>query len=74
MSIRGPVVVVLAADSMFTKQLAAAIASIQRSATREHQVYVLHDAYEPALIEQISGIAGDARQPSLARRKIQHPR
>ena len=59
MSIRGPVVVVLAADSMFTKQLAAAIASIQKSATREHQVYVLHDAYEPALIEQISGIAGD---------------
>ncbi len=59
MSAPRPIVVVLAADSMFTKQLAAAIASITRSATREHQVFVLHDGYEPALIDQISGIAGE---------------
>jgi lipopolysaccharide biosynthesis glycosyltransferase len=59
MSTPGPIVVVLAADSMFTKQLAAAISSITRSATREHQVFVLHDGYEPALIDQISGTAGD---------------
>jgi len=60
MSAAGPIVVVVAADSMFTKQLGAAIASITRSATREHQLFVLHDGYEPALIDQLVGIAGDA--------------
>ncbi len=60
MSTSSPIVLVLAADATFAKQLGAAIASITRSATREHQVFVLHDAYEPALIEQISGIAGEA--------------
>ena len=55
MSAPRPIVVVLAADSKFTKQLAAAIASITKSATREHQVFVLHDGYEPAMIDQISG-------------------
>jgi len=73
MSAPQPIVVVLAADSMFTKQLAVAIASISKSVTREHQVFVLHDGYEPALIDQLSGIASegvslrwlDARSSSL---------
>lgn len=54
-----PIAVVLAADAAFKKQLAAALAGISKSATRDHQMFVLHDGYDPALIDHISGIAGE---------------
>lgn len=59
MSPAAPITVVIAADSNFEKQLAVAIASISRSATREHQVFVLHDGYEPAQIDEISESAAE---------------
>jgi lipopolysaccharide biosynthesis glycosyltransferase len=55
-----PIAVVLAADSVFSKQLAVVIASISESANRDYRVFVLHDGYEPSLMKQISGVAGEA--------------
>jgi lipopolysaccharide biosynthesis glycosyltransferase len=55
-----PIAVVLAADTGFAKQLAVAIAGISKSATCEHQVFVLHDGYDTALIDQVSASAGNA--------------
>jgi len=73
-----PIVVVLAADSRFTKQVAVAIAGISRSARRAHRVFVLHDGYDPALMAQLSGVAGesislnwhDARSADTARAQL----
>ncbi len=55
-----PITVVLAADSMFSKQLAVVIASISESSNRDHRVFVLHDDYERSLMSQISAAAGEA--------------
>jgi lipopolysaccharide biosynthesis glycosyltransferase len=52
-----PIVVVVAADSAFAKQLAVVIASISKFARREHRVFVLHDGYEAVLIDQVSEMA-----------------
>jgi len=54
-----PISVVLTSDSDFSKQLAVMIAGISVTAEREHRIFVLHDGYESALIDQINGIAGD---------------
>lgn len=55
-----PIVVVLAADSVFAKQLAVVIAGISKFARREHHLFVLHDGYEPALMRQVTTAAGSS--------------
>src|SRR5205814_10022896 len=54
------IVVLVAADTMFVKQLAVVIAGISKSANRDHELYVLHDGYESALKDRISRSANDA--------------
>jgi lipopolysaccharide biosynthesis glycosyltransferase len=60
MSSTDPIVLVLAADTNFSKQLAVALAGISKSAEREHQVFVLHDGFDPDLKARLAGIVDDA--------------
>jgi lipopolysaccharide biosynthesis glycosyltransferase len=54
-----PIVVVLAADANFCKQLAVMVASISRvTEGRMHHVFVLHDGYDGRLRSQIGDLAG----------------
>jgi lipopolysaccharide biosynthesis glycosyltransferase len=55
-----PVVLAVAADSTFAKQLAVTIASVSRTASRRHQIFVFHDGYGSPLIERVSESAGEA--------------
>jgi lipopolysaccharide biosynthesis glycosyltransferase len=55
-SVSEPIMVALAADHSFAKQLAVVIAGIATTATREHQIFVFHDGYEQRLQDQITAI------------------
>ena len=69
-----PITLVVSVDRNFAKQLAVVLIGISRLAVaRPHRVFVLHDGYEPSLMDRVARSASpdvelrwvDARAPIL---------
>src|SRR4051794_39819458 len=74
-----PIVVALAADAMFVKQLAVVLAGLGAHAQGATKVIVLHDGYDAALRAKVATVAPDvelewvdARTDTLASTPLPH--